>query len=287
MRIGLTRYKNTGFNGEWFARIDSRESRCESPVPLGLGKWETNFGRPNFGPDFLGRFFVLFFPAKRPPEKSTLKKFTVQNSTQKSRKKYSHFTSTGPFGWHKLIWVQSSSNGVGVFLVEGGGGVKVRCVHQFLVKPNFLVGYPGILLGYSGVPEKFENKKCLCSILGTTFSSNLPWDSMPWANSLSCYTCKLDLLCPSSLEENFKTFSGRHFVPGEHANVPSFRLSFKETSAKAILSENQPFANPRTFSQTKLAAKPAPAFAIIHVCAFLQHRVCKSQFSSLERQRCW
>ena len=28
------RYKNRGFNCEWFARIDSRESRCESPVPL-------------------------------------------------------------------------------------------------------------------------------------------------------------------------------------------------------------------------------------------------------------
>ena len=34
MRIGLTRYKNRGFNCEWFTRIDSRESRCESPVPL-------------------------------------------------------------------------------------------------------------------------------------------------------------------------------------------------------------------------------------------------------------
>ena len=34
MRIGLTRYKNRGFNCESFARIDSRESRCESPVPL-------------------------------------------------------------------------------------------------------------------------------------------------------------------------------------------------------------------------------------------------------------
>ena len=34
VRIGLTRYKNRAFNCEWFARIDSRESRCESPVPL-------------------------------------------------------------------------------------------------------------------------------------------------------------------------------------------------------------------------------------------------------------
>ena len=32
--VGLTRYKNRGVNCEWFARIDSRESRCESPVPL-------------------------------------------------------------------------------------------------------------------------------------------------------------------------------------------------------------------------------------------------------------
>ena len=30
----LTRYKNRGFNCEWFARIDLRESRCESPMPL-------------------------------------------------------------------------------------------------------------------------------------------------------------------------------------------------------------------------------------------------------------
>ena len=34
MRIGLTRYKNRGFNCERFARIDSRDLRCESPVPL-------------------------------------------------------------------------------------------------------------------------------------------------------------------------------------------------------------------------------------------------------------
>ena len=34
MRIGLTRYKNRGFNCERFARIESRESRCESPMPL-------------------------------------------------------------------------------------------------------------------------------------------------------------------------------------------------------------------------------------------------------------
>ena len=33
-RIGQACYKNRGLNCEWFARIDSRESRCESPVPL-------------------------------------------------------------------------------------------------------------------------------------------------------------------------------------------------------------------------------------------------------------
>ena len=32
-RIGLMRYKNRGFKCEWFARIDSRESRCKSPMP--------------------------------------------------------------------------------------------------------------------------------------------------------------------------------------------------------------------------------------------------------------
>ena len=35
-RIGLTRFKNRGCNCEWFARIDSRESRCESPMPLSI-----------------------------------------------------------------------------------------------------------------------------------------------------------------------------------------------------------------------------------------------------------
>ena len=37
VRIAETRHKNRGFNCEWFARIDSRESRCESPVPLRMG----------------------------------------------------------------------------------------------------------------------------------------------------------------------------------------------------------------------------------------------------------
>ena len=37
VRIGLTRYKNGDLNCEWFVRIDSRDSRCESPVPLSFG----------------------------------------------------------------------------------------------------------------------------------------------------------------------------------------------------------------------------------------------------------
>ena len=52
VRIGLTHYKKRGFNCEWFARIDSRESRCESPVPLrsntsGFQFWGP-FARTNF-----------------------------------------------------------------------------------------------------------------------------------------------------------------------------------------------------------------------------------------------
>ena len=31
------------------------------------------------------------------------------------------------------------------------------------------------------------------------------------------------------------------FVPGEHANIPSFRFSFQGTSAKITLLENHPF----------------------------------------------
>ena len=56
MRIGLTRYKNRGFNCERFLRIDSRESRCESPVPLRswialphLSCLALITGRPRFG----------------------------------------------------------------------------------------------------------------------------------------------------------------------------------------------------------------------------------------------
>ena len=36
VQIGLTHYKNRGFNCEWFARIDSRESRCKSQETLTL-----------------------------------------------------------------------------------------------------------------------------------------------------------------------------------------------------------------------------------------------------------
>ena len=51
--------------------------------------WETNFGRPNFWPEFLGRiFWACFIQQKRPPEKFTLPKFTFQNSTKKSGQKF-------------------------------------------------------------------------------------------------------------------------------------------------------------------------------------------------------
>ena len=61
LRIGLTRYKNRGFNCEWFGRIDSRESRCESPVPLRQGK-STFVGTR--GVVFLRAFFCgrILFP---------------------------------------------------------------------------------------------------------------------------------------------------------------------------------------------------------------------------------
>ena len=50
--------------------------------------WETNFGRPNFGPEFRGRIFWLCFsPAKEAPSKIHLQKFTFQNSTQTSGQK--------------------------------------------------------------------------------------------------------------------------------------------------------------------------------------------------------
>ena len=46
--------------------------------------WETNFGLPNFGPEFSSRIFWLCFSQpKRPPEKFTLEKFTSQNSHRK------------------------------------------------------------------------------------------------------------------------------------------------------------------------------------------------------------
>ena len=53
---------------------------------------ETNFGRPNFGPEFFGRIFDSVFPAKEAPWKIHpreihLPKFTFQNSTQKSDQK--------------------------------------------------------------------------------------------------------------------------------------------------------------------------------------------------------
>ena len=42
-RIGLTRHKNRGLNCEWFARIDSRALRCESPMPLSFWWFSRGF----------------------------------------------------------------------------------------------------------------------------------------------------------------------------------------------------------------------------------------------------
>ena len=50
VRTGLTCYRNRGFNCEWFARIDSRESRCESPVPLSTRELFPNYLCNHFGP---------------------------------------------------------------------------------------------------------------------------------------------------------------------------------------------------------------------------------------------
>ena len=40
-------------------------------------------GARNFGPEFLGRFLIRFFPAKEAPQKITLQKFTSLNSPSK------------------------------------------------------------------------------------------------------------------------------------------------------------------------------------------------------------
>ena len=71
-RIGLTRYKNRGLNCELFAWIDSRESRCESPVPLScvlygnrqsqfrMNSRATSWKLVSKRPDLLRSWFIRF-----------------------------------------------------------------------------------------------------------------------------------------------------------------------------------------------------------------------------------
>ena len=69
---------------------------------------ETNFGRPNSGPEFLGRIFWLcFLQQKRPPEKFTLEKFTSQNSPSKIQPR----NRTKKFTLHlcRAVWLKSSA----------------------------------------------------------------------------------------------------------------------------------------------------------------------------------
>ena len=53
--------------------------------------------------------------------------------------------------------VRISSGGMGVFHVKGWGAKKVWYALRNPGKPNFLVGYPGILVG----PAKSEKKNCV------------------------------------------------------------------------------------------------------------------------------
>ena len=67
--------------------------------------WETNFGRPNVGPEFLGRFFWLCFfiskwgPLKNSPLRNSPPKINLPKFNPEIGPKNSHCTSAGPFGW--------------------------------------------------------------------------------------------------------------------------------------------------------------------------------------------
>ena len=68
--------------------------------------WETNFGRPNFGPESLGWIWGFFFfskggPLKIHPRETHLSKFTFKIQPR-NRAKNSHFTSAGSFGCEML-----------------------------------------------------------------------------------------------------------------------------------------------------------------------------------------
>ena len=79
----LANLSGTNFCTEDFAPLEPE---------FGAEFWETNFERPNFGPEFLGRSFDPVFPTRRGPQKIHpqeihLPKSTFQNSTQKSHRK--------------------------------------------------------------------------------------------------------------------------------------------------------------------------------------------------------
>ena len=88
------------------------------PEPeFGAEFWGTNFGSPNFGPEFLGHIcLILLFPAEEAlkfhPQEIHLPKFTFQNSTQKSGRiihiapLQGHLVGRGvqKFVGHKVPW---------------------------------------------------------------------------------------------------------------------------------------------------------------------------------------
>ena len=66
--------------------------------------WDTNFERPNFGPEFLGRIIFPVSSSKRDPQKISLSrnsrlKIHLPKFNPEIWKNYSHCTSAGPFCW--------------------------------------------------------------------------------------------------------------------------------------------------------------------------------------------
>ena len=59
--------------------------------------WETNFGRPNFAPEFSSRFFSLCFFQQKRPLKNSPPRNTPSKIQPRNRAKNSHCTSAGHF----------------------------------------------------------------------------------------------------------------------------------------------------------------------------------------------
>ena len=104
------------------------------PEPdFGAELWETNFGRPNFGPEFLGR---TVFPAKEAPGKFTLGKFhlpkiTSQNSSSKNAPLEGHLADKE----QKLAHGQKfSREAVGTWLVGATRLVVFPCPNRSFEK---------------------------------------------------------------------------------------------------------------------------------------------------------